>query len=38
MKKFIFIISLLSSLTLAIVGFSSFKIDKVQGFHLGKMR
>ncbi len=34
MKKFIFFISLLSSLTLAIVGFSSFKIDRVQGFHL----
>lgn len=34
MKKFIFFISLLSSLTLAIVGFSSFKIDRVEGFHL----
>lgn len=34
MKRFIFIISLLSSLTLAIVGFSSFKIDRVEGFHL----
>ena len=34
MKRFIFIISLLSSLTLTIVGFSSFKIDKVEGFHL----
>lgn len=34
MKKFIFFTSLLSSLTLAVVGFSSFKIDKVQGFHL----
>ncbi|WP_339839620.1 peptidoglycan-binding protein LysM [uncultured Flavobacterium sp.] len=34
MKKFIFFTGLLSSLTLAIVGFSSFKIDKVEGFHL----
>jgi hypothetical protein len=34
MKKFIFFTSLLSSLILAIVGFSSFKIDKVEGFHL----
>ncbi len=34
MKKFIFFTGLLSSLTLAIVGFSSFKIDKVAGFHL----
>ena len=36
MKKFIFFTGLLSSLTLAIVGFSSFKIDKVDGFHLGE--
>lgn len=34
MKKFIFFISLLSSVTLIIVGFSSFKIDKIKGFHL----
>ena len=34
MKKFIFFTGLLSSLTLAILGFSSFKIDKVEGFHL----
>lgn len=34
MKKFIFFTGLLSSLTLAIVGFSSFEIDRVEGFHL----
>jgi hypothetical protein len=34
MKRFIFIISLLSSLTLTIVGLSSFEIDRVKGFHL----
>lgn len=36
MKRFIFILSLLSSLTLTIVGFSSFEIDRVEGFHLSE--
>jgi hypothetical protein len=35
MKKIIFFTGLLSSLTLAIVGFSSFEIDRIEGFHLG---
>jgi hypothetical protein len=34
MKKFIFFTGLISSLTLTFFGFTSFKIDKVQGFHL----
>ena len=34
MKKFIFFIGLVSSLTLTFFGFTSFKIDRVEGFHL----
>lgn len=34
MKKIIFFASLISLLSLTFFGFSSFKIDKVQGFHL----
>lgn len=34
MKKFIFFTGLLSSVALTFFGFTSFKIDKVQGFHL----
>lgn len=34
MKKVIFFTGLVGLLTLAFFGFSSFKIDKVQGFHL----